>query len=310
MTPAMAKLQEQQAQVQEVRKSEKRLDLKRNQVHPSLMAQPLTTKAKPIDQERRKPTTDLIETTESSSKINREKHIKLIENEEIYNLKEELNQLRSNITLGQLLDASPKLRSELVKMLRYEKPKVISAITKDEPTITIVNNIDHTYKSKTRQVEDEDLAMVKATIGNKDAKLLIDTCSNLNAITKSFLDTLDNYEELGPCQGRIRQAVQDSEMMSGVMVKLPVRIGSYSTECVFRVLENPDPFYDALIGLKTQAVNKMVVFPHANALKRLNEEGKNELLAYLDNNEEEETKLLCYINKDAKKTRKKMITKK
>ncbi|KAL6628399.1 hypothetical protein U3516DRAFT_849891 [Neocallimastix sp. 'constans'] len=224
MTPAMAKLQEQQAQVQEVRKSEKRLDLKRNQVHPSLMAQPLTTKAKPIDQERRKPTTDLIETTESSSKINREKHIKLIENEEIYNLKEELNQLRSNITLGQLLDASPKLRSELVKMLR--------------------------------------------------------------------------------------QAVQDSEMMSGVMVKLPVRIGSYSTECVFRVLENPDPFYDALIGLKTQAVNKMVVFPHANALKRLNEEGKNELLAYLDNNEEEETKLLCYINKDAKKTRKKMITKK
>jgi len=53
-----------------------------------------------------------------------------------------LNSFVSQITLGQLLDISPKVRNELSKLLKLNKTNIINAVSNLEPSVTIVNNID------------------------------------------------------------------------------------------------------------------------------------------------------------------------
>jgi len=110
--------------------------------------------------------------------------------------------------------------------------------------------------------------MVLATAGkNKcEARLLLDTCSNLNVITKEFLEKLDTYEKVGTIKSRIRQAAKDCEVQESLVVKVPVYIGKLHMDIVFRVIDHSDTFYDLLIGLKTLANHKLVIIPHKNSL--------------------------------------------
>jgi hypothetical protein len=72
-------------------------------------------------------------------------------------------------------------------------------------TTIITNNIDHTYKSKHHEPQEDDIAMVDVIVDGVRGKALIDSCSNLSIITKQFLDKLPyQYEPIGVSAGRIR----------------------------------------------------------------------------------------------------------
>jgi len=292
-----------------------------NHLHPSILANPDIRKAKITEKNLRDKDRRDSSLVEKSGKENNEtitnntnflnknnnrshiqenqsyKHIKLVNNQETYSIQNVLNNIPANITLAQLLDASPKLRSELNKLLKLEKVDTISAISNFNPSITLVNNIDHDYNPKPPKVNNEDLAMVRAEVDNVSARLLIDTCSNLNVVTKEFLSKINNYTEVGLEKGKIRQAATDCNNGDGIVVKFPLSIGDYTLTLKYRVLDNPDSFYDILIGLKAQADNKLVVIPHKNILSQMKDNNSYDTLAILNQGIEDE-KLVCFINKN------------
>ena len=229
-----------------------------------------------------------------TTKIPAERHIKLTTNSEKFDIKNELNTTLCNITLGQLLDLSPKIRSELSKLLKIEKNNIISATNNLNPSITIVNNIAHDYDSKAKEVTEDELAMVRAKVEDKVARLLVDTCNNINVITREFLEKLKNYKKIGFCKNRIRQATVDCEPQEDLMVQVPLFVGDLAMNLEFRVINNPDTFYDILIGLKAQADNKLVVLPHKKALVQLKDDGSFIHLSTLNKNIPDE-KLICLV---------------
>jgi len=133
----------------------------------------------------------------NNGKPSKEKYIKLMNNKVKYSIEEELNSILYRITLGKLLDISPKVRSEVSKLLLFGKNNIISAILNFDPSITLVNNIDHSYDSNSKEVLEDELAMVAVTVGNITARLLIDTCSNVHVITSDFLSKISGYKKVG-----------------------------------------------------------------------------------------------------------------
>ncbi|ORX60741.1 hypothetical protein BCR36DRAFT_272354 [Piromyces finnis] len=166
-----------------------------------------------------------------------------------------------------------------------------------EPEVTLVNNINHEYESNSIEVNENELAMIQAEAGKPmaEARLLLDTCSNLNVVSKDFLDNLESYEKVGYTKSRIRQAAMDYDSNENLIVKLPIRIRTFNT--TLRVIDHQDAFYDILIGLKALADHKLIVIPHKTALVRELKDGTYEQLAILNKGIKEE-KLLCILERD------------
>ena len=194
------------------------------------------------------------------------------------------------------MDISPKVRSELSKLLKFEKKNIISATSNLDPSVTIVNNIEHNYESRSKEISDEELAMISVKVENQTARLLVDTCSNINVITSEFLNKLTNYEKVGTSSSKIRQAAMDCDSVENPIVRLSFFLGELRLTLNFRVIENADTFYDMLIGLKAQADNKLVVLPHKKLLVYENEDGSLITLASLNYNIPEE-KFICLLEK-------------
>ncbi|OUM56166.1 hypothetical protein PIROE2DRAFT_23411, partial [Piromyces sp. E2] len=59
-------------------------------------------------------------------------------------------------------NAAPKLRSQVTQGLKLEKPqtKIVGALNNMVTAATLVNNADHSYKSKNNEVQEDDIAMV------------------------------------------------------------------------------------------------------------------------------------------------------
>jgi len=117
---------------------------KLDQLHPSILSNPSIRKEKKIEQEfkdnDRRLKNPLDQEINPKPKVKR--HIQLVEGKKNYNIKDKLNSFVSQITLGQLLDISPKVRNELSKLLKLNKTNIINAVSNLEPSVTIVNNID------------------------------------------------------------------------------------------------------------------------------------------------------------------------
>ena len=129
-----------------------------------------------------------------------------------YDVIKDLNETKCNITFGQLFNSAPKLRTQVSQGLKLQKPenKIVGAVDNMVASSVLVNNIEHSYISKSKEVSDEDIAMVDASVDGIPGKLLIDSCSNLNIITKKYFDQLPNeYEQIGISSGRIRLATSN-----------------------------------------------------------------------------------------------------
>eukprot|EP00833_Pecoramyces_ruminatium_P008003 jgi/Orpsp1_1/1182035/evm.model.c7180000079596.2 len=228
--------------------------------------------------------------------------------QEEYSIIKDLNSTRCNITFGQLMEASPKLRSQVSHGLKLEKNKPLTSGVLDNvlATTVLVNNIEHSYKSKCKEAKDDDIAMVDITIEGIKGKALIDSCSNLSIITKKFLDKLPSqYKPVGISCGRIRLATKNDEYAEGYIVKVPIKINQLNMIVQCRIIDKEEPFYDVLINLKTQIDYKLFIHPTLYSLCQFTPEGLIKVITPINNDNEEE-KLLCVIkavevDKDRKK---------
>ena len=228
------------------------------------------------------------------------RNIQLVSNVEEYDVAEDFNKTKCNITFGQLFNAAPKVRAQVTQGLRLEKDssRITGTIDNVLASAVLVNNIDHSYVSKSKEAQEEDIAMVNASVDGVPGKLLIDSCSNLNIITKRYLDKLPTqYDPIGISRGTIRLATKDDDYSEGIIVRVPVTIENITFEVDFRVMDKEEPFYDMLINLKTQVDNKHFIHPIRYSLCQVKPNGFVDTIAPINNQALEEEQLLCMIKK-------------
>ena len=217
---------------------------------------------------------------------------------EAYNVIDDLNTTKCNITFGQLMDAAPKIRTQVSQGLRLEKaqPKISGVLGNVNAMTIMVNNIEHSYKSKSREAQEEDVAMVDISVEGVKGKALIDSCSNLSIITKQFLDRLPSkYEPIGISCGRIRLATKNDDYSESYILKIPIKINNFTMMVNCRLVEKEDPFYDVLINLKTQIDHKLFIHPILYSLCQFAPNGLVNVIAPINNEYENEEKLLCVL---------------
>jgi len=197
---------------------------------------------------------------------------------ESYNILEELKNTPAHITLAQLLNISSSLRSDVTKSFRKSKgdDEIIVGLADSHNTLTdleIVNNPYHDYNSK--NVQKHDIAVVKGFVNGTIAAVLIDGCSNVNLVTRNFLNnSIKNYKIIGSVASKVHQAVSDAEERVYEIVQLDVNIGNLNISSNFRISEKEDSFYDIIIGLKTQHDHRIIVDTVDKYLSIKNKENK------------------------------------
>jgi len=231
------------------------------------------------------------------------KNISLLSDQDRYSIVNELSQYKCEITLGQLLNESPKLRSELIKSLRYNKLNIIGTTEYYQPEVEYVNNIHHSYVSKAKEIDEKAIAAVTASVDGIEGRLLTDTCSNINLVTIKYLNSLpQKHEIIGYSVGKILQATVDDEETEAPMVVLKMKLGKLEFTEQFRVTFKAETFYYLLIGLKTMADNHLVVNPSKQMLCQ-NLENSNELEEITPLiGDEDEPAYICYVQKSDTET--------
>ena len=224
--------------------------------------------------------------------------LQMIANQKPYDVIEDLNNIKCNITLAQLLDVSPKVKTKVIQGLKFEKDqtKISGAVNNVCATTILVNNIDHTYKSKNIEPNEDDIAMVDVEVDGVKGKALMDSCSNLNIVTQQFLDKLPTtYEPIDVSCGRIRLATQNEEYSEDYIVQIPLKINNFEMIAKCRVVDKEDPFYDILINLKTLVDYKLFIHPTLYSLCYMNDNGLIDVIAPINNTYDEEEKLMCVL---------------
>jgi len=228
------------------------------------------------------------------------KKVQMLTEGEEYDILKDLNQMKCNISVAQLANVAPKIRSQLSHGLRLEKnqTKISGAVDNICTTTVIVNNIDHSYVSKSREPQEDDIAMVDMKVDGVKGKALIDSCSNLSIITKQFLDKLPHeYEPIGISAGRIRLATTNEDYSEDIVIQIPITINKFKMLVNCRVVDKDDPFYDVLINLKTQIDYQLFIHPLLYSLCQIDSRGLVKEIAPINNDydECEEEKLLCVV---------------
>ena len=161
-----------------------------------------------------------------------ERHINLakLTNMEPYEIIKDLANTKCNITFGQILDICPKLRSELTKNLKLEKIKFVSSLDAMKPFI-INEEENNQNKIENTKFHSDDLGIVNASVDDTKGRLLIDSGSNLNLVSTSYINSLPGtYEQVSICRGRIYEALGDSTIANAMVVRLKVSINNYTSQ--------------------------------------------------------------------------------
>jgi len=249
------------------------------------------------------PTLDKLITEKSKNSSNEPtqpkppRRIQMLKNKEGYDVIQDLNTTRCNITFGELMDVAPKIRTKVAQGIKLEKSnsKIAGVVENDCATTVVLNNIYHDYESKSKEVNEDDIAMVDITVGVK-VKALIDSCSNLSIITKKFLEKLPSkYEPIGISRGRIRLATMNDDYSESYIIEVPVKINNFNLLLTCRVVEKEDPFYDVLINLKTQMDHNLFIHPMLYSLCQFTPFGLIDVIAPINNDNIDEEKLVCLI---------------
>jgi len=224
--------------------------------------------------------------------------IQMQTNQEGYDVIKDLNNSKCNITFGELFDVSPKVRSQVSHGLRLEKnqTKITGAVDNVCTSTVLVNNVNHTYESKNRRPNKDDIAMVDITVHDIKGKALIDACSNLSIITKQYLDKIPvELESVGVSYGRIRLATKDDDYSEDIIVRVPIKINQFLVTVDCRVVDKEDPFYDIILNLYVQIENRLFIHPIIYSLCRFKDNGLIEEIAPINNQCSDEEKLVCVI---------------
>ena len=164
----------------------------------------------------------------NGSNVNKKcpRNLRLMNNVEPYDIIKDINNLKCNISLSQLVNGSPRYRADPIKGLKLEKnTNVVSALNNFDVHMTMVNNVDHDYISKSREVWKDDIAIVPATVDDLTCRLLVDSGSTINIVSSRFFNSLlGEYVSAVISKGRILQAQSTGEPSQGQLVFLPVKI--------------------------------------------------------------------------------------
>jgi len=220
--------------------------------------------------------------------------IQMMRNREQYNICEDLLNIPANITIGQLLNISKISKDELIKGIKNSKQNNENIINATNSNIdNNYNNNDNSsnnenysdinYNSKIANnlnnnnniVHEHDVAVVRGYINGYPASIFIDACSNANLISRKFLNKfVKNYQIIGHDKSTIRQAMVDDISRVYDIVRLAVKLGSVEFITDFKISDKDDPFYDAIISLKTQSDNRILIDTIHKVLAYMNMDDK------------------------------------
>ena len=241
------------------------------------------------------------------------KHVTMLEGRESYNISTDLNKLTANITVAQLLDVSPKLRSELTKALKLKTPE----LTEENPEKVMMAALNR-----------DDVATAECIVENIKGVAFLDTCASINLITKSFFDKLKNVKPSGYTDDNIIQVFSDKNIIMETCY-LKIKFGSILIQDNFRIIDNNKNIFDVLIGYRTLKDNNLFINPIDNFLCKMNHNesweriiplhkknhikeftriSQDEINEKTKNNNDDDPLLFCFINKlDKNKNEAKVI---
>ena len=209
-----------------------------------------------------------------SKRTSTEKHIALMEGKNSYDISDDLNNKLANISITQLLDISPKLRSELVKLLKLKDSNTQGQSLNEIVLSTISRS---------------DIASIKCYVYGIEGIAFLDTCASLNLVTKNYLTRIKEKQNLVPMGYTNNNIVQifSEKKLDSELYLLDVKIGDTTIKDVFRVVENDKNIFDILIGFNTLKDNKLFVHPIDNHLCKMLSEESWDRVSPLGTDEEE-----------------------
>ena len=242
----------------------------------------------------------------------------MMKNYKKYNICKDLLNTPANITIGQLLNISKISKDELIKGIKNSKQyneNIINVINSsidnnydnnDNSRTNISNNenySDTNYNGKIANnlnnnnciVQEHDVAVVRGYINNYPASIFIDACSNANLIWRKFLNKfIKNYQIIGHDKSTIKQAMINDISRVYDIVRLAVKLCSVEFITDFKISVKDDLFYDAIISLKTQSDNRILIDTIHKVLAYMNMDNKLVPISNIENiNTFRSQSLLC-----------------
>ncbi|ORX59221.1 hypothetical protein BCR36DRAFT_453729 [Piromyces finnis] len=167
------------------------------------------------------------------------KRLVILADQKKYYITEDIGEKFENITIGQLLEISPKLKTELSKALKFTK------IIEDESTILSTIRKDKVVK-------------IKCKTEGIETIVYLNSCSSINMITRRFL--LENNIPLKSAS-KIKETlyqVYSNTTIELHLYEIEITIGDITSKEIFRLIEKEDIF-QVLIGVETLANMKLIM---------------------------------------------------
>jgi len=104
------------------------------------------------------------------------------------------------------------------------------------------------------------MILVLYVVNSFPTAIFIDACSKANLISRKFLDKfIKNYQIVGKSRSKIRQATIDDVSRVYDIVRLSVKLSPVEFISEFKITDNDDPYYDAIINFKTKSDNRIFI---------------------------------------------------
>ncbi|OUM56235.1 hypothetical protein PIROE2DRAFT_65651 [Piromyces sp. E2] len=164
--------------------------------------------------------------------------IQMINPDDKFNILKEVNNLYPQITLAQLLSASPALRKELEKGI---KPK----------TETIMFSFNNS-----------NIPLIIGEIQGKYLRILYDTGANINVITIDGFNKLD-HQEIEECEEEENITIANGATVSTkIFTTLKININNSCTVVdKFYVIDHNNPHFDVIFGRGLQKKYRLFIDP-------------------------------------------------
>jgi len=239
---------------------------------PSIISQPSIQKTKQKSKKQR--TKEIIELAKeielpsqkkqenndirNNSNNNIIKKVKIIGDQKRYDIVHDVGDTVANITIGQLLDLNPKLRTELSKSLKLT-------------TMTTINEAIYNEEDILSTIKQDKIVKTHGKVEGVDTIIYLDSCSSINLITKSFLIKNNiNISPLSQIKETFLQAFNNETIVSKLF-EIEITIGDITLKEIFRLIEKDDIF-NVLIGVDTLRHMKLIIdFTDNNLYQKLDD---------------------------------------
>lgn len=188
-------------------------------------------------------------------------NIQLLDKEQKFNIREEVQNLFPKISLSQLLAASPSIRKELEQGLKPRVERIICSLS----NINIPIIIGESY--------------------NVPLKVLFDTGANINIITQESFNKLKS-KNINKTENEIEIKLADNTVVStnyytNLKIKINDKLVIYDK---FYIIDHTNPYYDIIIGRSIQKKYRLFIDPDDDSIYKKNDDNSLTKIAEIINN--------------------------